>query len=227
MRVGGAIDSDARMARDAIEAVKEGGARDDDAHPISHADVPGRGADRGRRRPCRHPAVMIAVLMALSTASPAHPTQALSSIFCSGRNIVPSLSTGAAITKGGRYVSTPVMPSAMSFARKWTSRSRRPGHGVAVSTSDRRAGWRGSRSARRRSTGGRRFSTLHASPSRTEKGKSPAFCGRSVPGNNRPDIGIPSRLRHTRRACLETTVDGRLMISFRASERCIWLRWMD
>ena len=73
MRVGGGIDSDARIARDAIDAVKEGGARDDDTHPISHADVPGRGAGRARRRPCRHPAVMIAALMALSTASAGPP----------------------------------------------------------------------------------------------------------------------------------------------------------
>ncbi|QCB54257.1 hypothetical protein E5675_07305 [Sphingopyxis sp. PAMC25046] len=59
------------MARDAIDAVKKGGARDYDTHPISHADEPGRGA--GRK--LRHPAVMIAVLIALSTA-PAGPPDA-------------------------------------------------------------------------------------------------------------------------------------------------------
>lgn len=57
------------MVRDTIDAVKKGGTRDDDTHPISHADVPGR---RGSRK-LRHPAVMIAVLMALSTASAGPP----------------------------------------------------------------------------------------------------------------------------------------------------------
>ena len=63
------IDSGVRMARDTIDAVKKGGTRDDDTHPISHADVPER---RGGRK-LRHPAVMIAALMALSTASAGPP----------------------------------------------------------------------------------------------------------------------------------------------------------